>query len=204
MNMSNTITFYFDFVSPYSYLAQTQMAKLAKETGANIEYEPVLMGGLYKEQGAQIPASNPNKAAWINKDCRLWAKHYDVPFSWVKPFPFNSIPLLRAVLWLKVHEPNSVAAFIDATFNAIWQGKLDVTSESELAKHIYGLDIDAKALFAGTQEDSIKQQLKENVLLAVNKGFFGLPGFTVGNELFFGQDRLMFVKDAFHAQRDAS
>ena len=199
--MSNSITFYFDFVSPYSYLAQTQMAKLADETGASIEYVPVLMGALYQEQGAQIPASNPNKAAWINKDCALWAKHYDVEFSWVKPFPFNSIALLRAVLWLKVNQPDAVSKFIDATFNAIWQGKLDVTSEADMAKHIYALDIDAQALFAGTQQDSIKQQLKDNVLLAVNKGFFGLPGFTVGNELFFGQDRLMFVKDAFIAQK---
>ena len=70
-----------------------------------------------------------------------------------------------------------------------------------MAKHIYALDIDAQALFAGTQQDGIKQQLKDNVLLAVNKGFFGLPGFTVGNELFFGQDRLMFVKDAIIAQK---
>jgi 2-hydroxychromene-2-carboxylate isomerase len=199
--MSNTITFYFDFVSPYSYLAQTQMAKLTAQTGARIEYVPVFMGGIYQEQGIKAPASNPNKAAWINKDCRLWAKHYDVEFAWVSPFPFNSISLLRAVLWLQAKQPESVQKFIESTFNAIWQGELDVTSESHMVKHVTGLGIDAQSLFAGIQEDSIKQQLKDNVALAVEKGFFGLPGFTVGSELFFGQDRLMFVKDAYLAQQ---
>ena len=199
--MSNAITFYFDFVSPYSYLAQTQMAKLASETGARIEYVPVFMGGIYQAQGIKAPASNPSKAAWINKDCRLWAKHYAVDFTWVKPFPFNSIALLRAVLWLQSQQPEPVAKFIESTFDAIWHGKLDVTSEADIAKHITGLGIDAQGLFAGIQADSIKQQLKDNVELAVEKGFFGLPGFTVGNELFFGQDRLMFVKDAYMAQK---
>ena len=70
-----------------------------------------------------------------------------------------------------------------------------------MAKHVTGLGIDAQGLFAGIQEDNIKQQLKDNVALAVEKGFFGLPGFTVGSELFFGQDRLMFVKDAYLAQQ---
>lgn len=199
--MSNTIEFYFDFVSPYSYLAQTQMAKLQQETGAEIQYKPVLLGGHYQLLDVKAPPTIPNKRDWINRDSRLWAEHYGVPIVWNPIFPFNTISLLRTVLWLEESKPEAVAAFVDQTFNAIWQNGLDVHDQQAVADHITACGFDMAEVMAGIGQDSVKQALKDSVSDAHDKGLFGLPAFMVKGDVFFGQDRLMFVKDAFNAQK---
>ncbi|EAT12605.1 2-hydroxychromene-2-carboxylate isomerase [Bermanella marisrubri] len=192
--------FYFDFVSPYSYLAQTQIRKLNIDADYTIDYQPVLLGVLHESQGIKSPAFVPAKAQWIFRDCHLWANHYGVPLQWNSQFPFNTLFLLRVVLWMKENHADKVADFIHGTFDALWQQGLNPKDENAIRSHIESYGVDVDAVQAGTQEPHIKQALKDQLNVAKKLGMFGLPAFTVGEEVFFGQDRLMFVENALEKQ----
>jgi 2-hydroxychromene-2-carboxylate isomerase len=192
----NKVTFYFDFVSPYSYLAQTQIAELAEQTKSSIEYVPVFLAGLHKLQKVTSPAFIPSKAQWIIRDCHMWADQYQLPLKWSANFPFNSIALLRTCLWLQQSSPSEVAVFVDKTFKAIWEHELDVSNMIDVSNHLQAMGLDPEEVLQGTGLPNVKQALKDNGDLAAKKEMFGLPVFEVSNKLYFGQDRLHFVKQA--------
>lgn len=194
------LEYYFDFVSPYTYLAQTQLYGLIERTEAEVVYVPVFLGGLHQAHDMKSPAFIPAKAKYIAQDCRLWAHKYDVPMKWCKPFPFNSLFLLRAVAYLQKSQPEIVGQFVDATFKAIWEDRLDVTSQEALAQHIQSLGLDPQAILAGTQQDEVKEAIKANTQKAHEVGLFGAPGFKVGDHVLFGQDRMHFVEDALNGK----
>ena len=194
--MDKTLDFYFDFVSPYSYLAMTQLPSALSEQDVVINYKPVLLGALHQAQEMPSPAFIPNKAKWIYRDCHLWAKHYDVALTWPKQFPFNSMFLLRTCLYLQQTSPEIIPVFIEKTFNAIWQAGLDVNNEQAVAQHLTDLGLDVADILQGCQQQAIKEALKQTVADAHELGLFGVPAFKVGDDVFFGQDRLMFVREA--------
>ncbi len=194
--MTKSVAFYFDYVSPYSYLAQTQLPKICEKTGATIEYVPMLLGALHKAVENKSPAFLPAKAKWIFQDCVTWAQHYNLPIKWHPKFPFNTIPLLRATIWLQQTSPEKVANFVELTFRALWEEGLDVTNPLAMSEHFVRCGVDVEALQAGVQQESVKGTLKNNMDQAVEKGFFGAPGFIVDGRVFFGQDRLQFVEAA--------
>jgi 2-hydroxychromene-2-carboxylate isomerase len=192
----NSVIFYFDFVSPYSYLAQTQMANLKKQANANIEYVPVFLAGLHLAQEVASPAFIPSKAKWIIRDCHMWADQLQLPLKWSPYFPFNTIPLLRACLWLQQNRPDRVADFVDQTFKAIWEQQLDVSNMANVSSHLHSMALNPEEVFQGTGLPEVKQALKDNGDLAAKKEMFGLPVFEVNDKLYFGQDRLHFVSQA--------
>ena len=194
--MAKTLDFYFDFVSPYSYLAMTQLPKALAAYDVDINYKPVFLGALHHAQEMPSPAFIPNKAKWIHRDCHLWADHYQVPMSWPKQFPFNTIFLLRACLYIQQTQADKVPYFVEQTFNAIWQDGLDVNNEQAVAEHFIRLGFDVNDILAGCQQANIKDGLKQTVTDAHELGLFGVPAFKVGSDVFFGQDRLMFVQKA--------
>jgi len=191
-----SLSFYFDFVSPYSYLAQSQLHALKQSKGCEIDYEPVLLGVLHESQGLKSPAFVPAKAQWIYRDCHLWAEHYQIPLNWSTHFPFNTLFLLRVVLWLKDQQPNKVSEFVHGTFDALWQHGLNPKDEQAVDAHLSQYGLDPEAVHEGTQQPHIKQKLKDQLNIAKNNGLFGLPAFKVADEVFFGQDRLLFVEQA--------
>ena len=194
--MTAKLRFYYDYVSPYSFLAQTQLAELQQETGCEIELVPVFLGGLHQANDMKSPAFVPAKAKWIYRDCHLWADHYGVSLDWCKHFPFNSIFLLRASIYIQQHYPNTIQTFMHNTFNAIWQNGLNVNDQQQVGDHLQAQGLDPQEILAGTSDDQIKQALKDNGELAMKKELFGLPAFEVNGQVFFGQDRLLFVKNA--------
>ena len=194
--MGKVLTFYFDFVSPYSYLAQTQMAKLLNETDAKVKYVPVFLGGLHQAQEVKSPPFIPSKAKWIIRDCHMWAEQYQLPLAWPKQFPFNTLSLLRICTWLQQNKPEAVADFVDQTFRAIWEKGLDCHNENLVGEYLHSQGLDPHALLAAIATPDVKQGLAKNGELAVAKDMFGLPVFEVDEKLYFGQDRLHFVQQA--------
>jgi len=194
--MDKTLEFYFDFVSPYSYLAMTQLPDLLANHSVQIQYKPVFLGALHQAQDMPSPAFIPNKAKWIYRDCHLWAEHYKVALSWPGQFPFNTMFLLRACLYLEQSAPENVPMFVQKTFNAIWQDGLNVNDEQAVAQHLSEIGLDPDDILTGCQLQEVKQALKQSVMDAHALGLFGLPAFKVNKDIFFGQDRLMFVEKA--------
>lgn len=190
------LRFYFDYVSPYSFLAQTQLSKLQQETQCDIELVPVFLGGLHQANDVKSPAFVPAKAKWIYRDCHLWADHYGVTLKWCKHFPFNSIFLLRATIYLQQQSSEKAQSFMHDTFNAIWQDGLNVNDQQQVADYIQSQGLNPQEILTGTSDEAIKQALKNNGELAVKKELFGLPAYEVNEQTFFGQDRLLFVKNA--------
>jgi 2-hydroxychromene-2-carboxylate isomerase len=194
--MNKVVTFYFDFVSPYSYLAQTQIMSMAKETGAVVEYVPVFLGGLHQAQEVTSPPFIPSKAKWIVRDCYLWAQQYQLPLRWPSQFPFNTLSLLRVCTWLQQNNPDKVANFVDQTFKALWEEGLNCHDKNEVGEYLHSQGLDDRILAEALSSPDIKQVLMGNGELAVLKDMFGLPVFEVDEKLYFGQDRLHFVRQA--------
>jgi len=194
--MSQTLEFYFDFVSPYSYLAMTQLPAVLAKHDAQLVFKPVLLGALHQAQDMPSPAFIPNKAKWIYRDCHLWADYYKQPLAWPKQFPFNTMFVLRACIYIQMTQPEKAKEFIEKTFNAIWQDGLDVNDEQAVQKHLSDLGFDVSDILQGCQKQEVKDALKQSVGDAHQLGMFGAPAFKVNDDVFFGQDRLMFVEQA--------
>jgi len=197
--MAQPIEFYFDFVSPYSYLAITQLEKAFENQDVEWVYKPVFLGALHQAQDMPSPAFIPNKAKWIYRDCHLWAKHYQVPLAWPAQFPFNTMFLLRTSLFLQASQPEKIDEFVKQTFLAIWQDGLQVGDEQAVQVHLQSLGFDVAAIIDGCQQQWVKDALKRSVSDAHELGLFGVPAFKVKDDVFFGQDRLMFVQQALES-----
>ena len=204
--MSNVVTFYFDFVSPYSYLAQKRLGQVLEETGAQVQYVPVFLGGLHQAQDVKSPPMVPAKAKWIVRDCHMWAQQFSITLKWPAQFPFNTLFLLRLCVWLQQTQPEKVNEFVDQTFKAVWEQGLDCHNQADVSSYLHRLGFDGAQVMAGVSDSDVKKGLIENGELAVKKDMFGLPVFEVDNKLYFGQDRLHFVTKALagHPLNDGS
>jgi len=192
--MSKEVDYYFDVGSPAAYLSWTQMPKLVEETGAKVNYKPVLLGGIFKATGNSAPIAVPAKGKWLWADLNRWAKLYNVPFKMNDKFPVNTLILMRG---LTAYQND--AKFIDlgnAIFDGMWASNKDLTEMDVVAQVVTSAGIDAAEFAAKVEEAAIKQTLIDQTDEAIAKGAFGSPSFVVDDELHFGQDRMHFVKDA--------
>ena len=188
--MSKRIEFFYDYLSPFSYLADTQLPALARRTGAEIVYRPVLMGAIMKNVGNAGPLSIPSKAAYNIAEFQRWAKRYGVPARFSPYFPFNTIRIVRGAIAAQL--VGRFAEFHSPAFRAIWEQAQDLSKEEALRRLLNEARIDP-ALIEG---DDIKNRLRANVDEAVERGAFGAPTFFVNGEMFWGNDRLDFVEEA--------
>ena len=192
----NELQFFFDFSSPFSYLAATQVEAVAARSGAVVRFRPFLLGALFKAVGTvDIPffAMSEPKRRHTATDLFRWADHYGVPFKWPSRFPMNTVKALRMVLQLP---EEARPAFVHAVNGAYWADDRDINDDATLVAIASGLGLDGAALLAGTKSDEVKAQLKTATDEAVRLGLFGAPTFMVGKLLFWGQDRLPFVEKA--------
>ena len=192
----NTIEFFFDFGSPTTYLAHTQLPRLAAETGATLVYRPMLLGGVFKATGNASPVSVPAKGAWMGQDIALWAKRYGVPFVFNRFFPINTLTLMRGAVGLQLKQPDKLKPYMDAVFDAMWVQPRDMGQPGEIAAVLAPLGITAEAFMALVGDPEVKAALIANTDEAVARGVFGAPTCFVGQAMFFGQDRLDFVREA--------
>ena len=189
--MIKTFEFYFDFASPYTFIAHKEIRKIEKENSIKIKYMPILLGGLLKLAGIKPNADIPIKARYMIKDCKLWAEKYNIAFKFNNYFPINTLSLMRYVL--VAEKKNFAQSFIDNIFEAIWIDGLNLNDNIIVEKLMENLDINPKTFLMEATKPEIKSELQKRTDDAYKKGIFGSPSFIVNNKMFWGQDRLDFV-----------
>lgn len=196
--MAKTLEFFYDFGSPTTYLAHTQMPGMAERTGARVRYRPMLLGGVFKATGNQSPVVIPAKAAHLmGADLPRFARRYGVAIKVPPGFPVNTLALMRGAV--VAEEEDCAEAYISAMFRALWVEARNLAEPETVAAVLSAAGLDAKVFLSRVGEQAIKDKLKANTEEAVARGAFGAPTFFVGLEMFFGQDRLDFVEEALAA-----
>lgn len=190
--MAERIEFFWDAASPYTYLASTQIEALAADCGAEIDWRPFLLGGVFQATGNQPPANVPAKGKYLFGDISNWARYYGVPLTFPESFPVNSIHAGRA--GLVAAEQGHGALFAKNVMYAHWAEGRDVGDSNVLAKVATDSGLDPDETATRIQEQSIKDRLKANTDEAVERGAFGAPTLFVGETLFWGNDRLELLR----------
>ena len=194
--MTKSIDFYFDFISPYSYLAYNKLKSLKNYRNININFKPILLGGLHNLGGITPPAFNERKLKNMKDDCNLIAKKNNIPFIWNIKFPINSLYLMRGYLIMN----NEVKKkYFELFFNAYWRDNIDISNEKNISNILENLEINKKKYFDEIKKIEIKDELKKLTSLAFEKNIFGAPTFVVNNKIFWGQDRLDYALDEYYS-----
>lgn len=194
--MQKTIDFYFDFGSPTTYLASTQLPKIAQAAGAQLIYHPVLLGGIFQAAGNQSPVMIPLKAAWMSKDLNRFSERYGVTYRQNPFFPINTMQLMRAATGIQLRKPELFDHFLTTIFQGMWVKELNLADPAVLATLLAQAGFDPQEVFALTQDQEVKDKLRADTDRAIQRGIFGLPVMFIGDEMYFGQDRLDFVEEA--------
>jgi len=192
--MSKRVEFFYDFGSPASYLAHTQLPKIAGKTGAEIIHRPFLLGGVFKATGNSPPMAVAAKGAWLLNDLERYAKRYGVPLVFNPHFPINTVQLMRGATWTR--ENDLLPAYQDAMFKAVWEEARNMNDPEEVARVLQANDIDPGQFTEAIADQNIKDKLRADTEEAVGRGAFGAPTMFVGGDMFWGQDRLDFVEEA--------
>ena len=192
--MIKSIDFYFDFISPYSYLAYKKLNML--NNNININYKPILLGGLHKLGGITAPAFNERKMKNMKNDCELIALKNNIEFRWNIKFPINSLYLMRGYLVIKKEFKKK---FFDNCFNSYWKNNIDISDEINIEKILETSGINKKEFFKNIQNPEIKDNLRELTQKAFNEDVFGAPTFVVNNKIFRGQHRLEYALEEYNS-----
>ena len=194
--MTKAVEFYFDVGSPAAYLAWTQLPKLASEVHAEIVYRPFLLGAVFQATGNRSPTEVPAKGQYMLDDLARHARRYGVEFRHNPYFPINTLTLMRGALGLQMRDPARMQAYVDAVYRAIWVDARNMNDFAIVAEVLQHAGFDPDQLMALAVDQAVKDQLKVQTQDAVARGVFGAPTFFVNNQMFWGQDRLDFVKEA--------
>ncbi|WP_322030301.1 2-hydroxychromene-2-carboxylate isomerase [Paraburkholderia sp. J76] len=194
--MAKTVEFYFDFGSPASYLAWTQVPAIAAQSGAELVYRPVLLGGIHKATNNVSPATIPAKGAWMQIDLARFARRYGVTYTHNPHFPINTLLLMRAATGAQMHDEQLFLRYVSTVFRAMWEHPRNMGDLPTVQAVLEDAGLDGEFLLQRAQDPAVKERLKHDTEAAVARGLFGAPTIFVGDEMFFGQDRLDFVKEA--------
>tara|TARA_B100001996_G_scaffold7628_1_gene6405 strand:- start:68 stop:652 length:585 start_codon:yes stop_codon:yes gene_type:complete len=194
--MTKSIDFYFDFISPYSYLAYQKIKSLNNKKEININYKPILLGGLHKLEGITAPAFNKHKLKNMKNDCELVAMKNKIKFQWNIKFPINSLYLMRGYL---VIDNKFKKKYFEICFEAYWRDNIDISNEENVIKILEKSGIKKNEFFKNIKNTKIKEKLKQLTNLAFEKNIFGAPTFIVNEKIFWGQDRLVYALDEYNS-----
>ena len=196
--MARTLEFYFDYGSPYSYLADTQVEVIAKRTGAALTRKPMLLGGVFKSTGNASPMTVELKSKWSAFDLPMWSRHYGVPFRRNPFFPINTLALMRGAAAAQID--GVFEKYHPAMFKAIWVDGRNLNDIKEVAAVLTAAGLDAQKIGNRIQDQDVKDRLKATTDEAVARGVFGAPTSFVDGMMFFGNDRLPFVEMALKGE----
>ena len=197
--MAKTFDYYFDFGSLATYLAHTQMDKIKAETGASPVYLPMLLGAVFKATGNASPASVPAKGKYIFVDFKRFADSYGVPLETNPFFPIITTTLMRMVTGLQMRSDARMHEFMDTIFKAIWVDAMNLNAPEVVEQILREAHFDPVELLQLANEQATKDRLKDITTQAVDRGVFGAPTFFVGEDMFWGQDRIEQLKVALRA-----
>ncbi len=197
--MTKTVEFYFDFGSPAAYLAATQLPHVCADTGAELVWKPMLLGGVFQATGNHSPAEIAPKGSYMTTDLQRFAKRYGVPFVHNPHFPINTLLLMRGATAIQLQQPGRFDAYVDAIYHAMWVEPRNLNDPAEVGAVLQAAGFDPAALLAAAGQQEVKDRLKAVTQEAVARGVFGAPTMFVGSDMFWGQDRLDFVREALAA-----
>jgi len=192
--MGKTVEFLFDVGSPASYVAFKRLPAIAERTSATIDWQPFLLGGVFKATGNHSPAEIPAKGAWTSIDLARFAKRHGVPFERNPFFPINTLHLMRGAAGLQ--GDRRFMAYLDAVFDAMWKTPKNLGDPAEMSPVLARAGVGGEEFAALIASEDTKARLKATTERAVARGAFGAPTFFVGDEMYFGQDRLDWVEEA--------
>lgn len=189
--MADPVEFYFDFASPYGYLAATQIDTIAERYGRSVDWHPMLLGAVFKLTGGQPLPGIPLKGDYGKHDMLRFARYLDVPFRMPDPMPMNSIPAARAYYWRELDAGSGPAKVLaKAIYHAHFGEGRDLSGPQALCELAEAAGLDGKAMLEGMQSQPVKDRLRAVTDGAIAKGVFGSPFFIVDGEGFWGADRL--------------
>ena len=191
--MTKKIDLYFDFISPYAYLAYKKIQSLPKDI--KINYKPILLGGLHNLDGITAPAFIKPKLKHMMSDCDLIAKKDRSNFIWNSKFPINSLNIMRGYLFINNENKD---LYLNVMFDAYWKDNLDISNEKIIKSLLKKCKIELNSFSDGIKDPQIKEELKNVTQAAHEKEIFGTPTFVVNNKIFWGQDRLEFALDEYN------
>lgn len=193
--MAKTLEFFFDFVSPTSYLAYTQLEGVKERTGCDIEFVPMFLGGVMQATGNRPPGTVPEKGRYMGEDMARFCKKYGIPFQFNPNFPMNTLIVLRGLV---AHEgnPEAFSKFVETAFHHSWVEPKNLGERTVVKEILDNAGLDGDGFIAASAQDENKEKVKANTARALSKGVFGAPTFFVGEHMFFGQDRFEFIEDA--------
>ena len=194
--MARQVEFFFDFGSPYTYLAWFELQRIAAKRGAQIVWRPMLLGGVFQATGNRSPAEVASKGRYSDLDLARWAAHYGVKFKRNPDFPINTLTLMRGAVGMQMRHPDRFQGYLDTIFRAMWEEPRNLGDPAQLAAVLQAAGFDVADFQAMVADPAVKEQLKKNTEEAVSRGVFGAPAMFVGNELYWGNDRLLFVDQA--------
>jgi 2-hydroxychromene-2-carboxylate isomerase len=193
--MAKTVEFFFDVGSPAAYLAWTQMPRIAAETGAEVIDRPFLLGGVFQSTSNKSPMEVPAKGKYVLEDLTRFAKRYGVPFNQNPNFPINMLTLMRGAVALQMREPQKLKPYLDAIFKAMWVDGKNMADPATVGAVLQAAGFNAQELLALTADPQVKDKLKAVTQEAVERGAFGAPTFFINGRMYWGQDRLDFIKE---------
>lgn len=191
--MTKTVTFCFDFGSPYSYLAYNYLSPI-KEAGAQIDLKPVLLGGIFKATGNQPPATVQKKGEYMFKDIQRWANKLDISFKMNPYFPILTVPHMRGAILAQ--KKDILEDYMRSMFDSMWLKGLNLNDQEILTQVASESGIDPNDFSEGISNDEIKDELKVNTQFAIDKGAFGVPTYFFENEMFWGIDSIKFLLES--------
>ena len=190
---------YFDCSSSWTYLAFHNLARMATELDIEVDWKPILVGGIFNTVNPTVYAARQApvvpKAKYMRKDLQDWARHADLEINWPAVFPVNSVRAMRGCIIARVE--GRLLDYARAVFEAYWRDGLDISQDDVLAEIAATAGLDGDALAAGIGQDPVKQILRENTEAVIDRGGFGSPTiFVDGGDMYFGNDRLPLVRAA--------
>lgn len=188
--MSEPIEFYFDFSSPYSYLASELVDDLAAKYGRKVKWRPMLLGVVFQKTGQPLLVNVPLKGEYSLRDFSRSARYFNVPFKFPAKFPMSTVSAARAYYWLHGQDCAKAREFAHAVFRAYWVDGRDISDLAVVSDIAASLGIDGAALASGIATPEIKERLKTETDTAIARGMCGAPYFVVDGEPFWGADRL--------------
>jgi len=187
--MAAALDFYFDFSSPYGYLASQKVEALAHKHGRSVNWCPILLGAIFKVTGGAPLPNLPLKGDYARRDFLRSAKFHGIPMKYPSTFPISGVAPTRAVIWLKGKEPAKVPALVKALYTALFVDDVNISEAENVIKVAASIGCDANASRAALSDQAVKDKTKAEVDAALARGVFGSPYIVIDGEPFWGIDR---------------